>query len=125
VQQWAKSDFPVAGISLGFGKRKELCFAQHRRESSRLPIFFALLDPFPARGHEIPPDIARALQCRAAEKHQARGREPICSDALAALPGCPDAAGAPEHEIEITPEMIEAGVEACRFGAGAIWMNGR
>jgi hypothetical protein len=31
-----------------------------------------LLDPFPARGHEIPPDVARALQCRAAEKHQTR-----------------------------------------------------
>ena len=58
--------------SLGFGKRNELCFARHRGESSALPIFFRLLDPFHPRGHEIPPDVAWALQCRAAEKHQAR-----------------------------------------------------
>jgi hypothetical protein len=33
---------------------------------------------------------------------------PIRSDAVAAS-GCPDTAGAPGNEIEITPEMIEAG----------------
>ena len=67
-----KADFPVAGIYLGIGKRNELCFARHRREFPGLPIFFGLLDPFPARGHEIPPDVARALQCGAAEKHHSR-----------------------------------------------------
>jgi hypothetical protein len=35
-------------------------------------------------------------------------REPIRSDALVAS-GHPDAAGAPANEIEVTPEMIEAG----------------
>jgi hypothetical protein len=37
-------------------------------------------------------------------------KEPIRSDLLAAS-GFPDAAGAPADEIEITPEMIEAGAE--------------
>jgi hypothetical protein len=36
-------------------------------------------------------------------------KEPIRSDAFAPS-GHPDAAGAPEQEIEITPEMITAGV---------------
>jgi hypothetical protein len=46
-----------------------------------LPVLqssFGLLDPFPARGHEIPPDVARALQCGGAEKHHSRGV--YCSD---------------------------------------------
>jgi hypothetical protein len=33
----------------------------------------------------------------------------IRSDAFAASGGAPGAAGAPEHEIEITPAMIKAG----------------
>ena len=37
-------------------------------------------------------------------------KEPICNGTLVA-PDCQDAAGAPEMEIEITPEMIKAGVE--------------
>jgi glucose/arabinose dehydrogenase len=53
----------VSRLSLGFGKRNELCFARHRGETSALPIFFRLIDPFHPRGHEIPPDIAWALQC--------------------------------------------------------------
>jgi hypothetical protein len=36
-------------------------------------------------------------------------KEPIRSDVLAAS-GFPDTAGAPANKIEITPEMIEAGV---------------
>src|ERR1700736_2325923 len=49
---------------LGFRQRNELGLARDRCESSHLPILFRLLDPLPARGHEIPPDVARALQCR-------------------------------------------------------------
>src|ERR1700680_1741973 len=64
---------PRRGFSLAFRQRNELGFTGNRRESSRLPIFLGLLDALPARGHEIPPDIAWAFQCRAAEEHQPRG----------------------------------------------------
>src|SRR6266516_7811854 len=70
-------------ISLAFRQRDELGFARHRRESSGLPVFLGLLDPLLARGHEIPPDIARAFQCRAAEEHQPRGAYRPHTDAVA------------------------------------------
>jgi hypothetical protein len=40
---------------------------------ANFPVFQSLLDPFPARGYEIPQNVAWALQCRAAEKHHSRG----------------------------------------------------
>src|SRR5262245_9634299 len=66
-----------AWIDLGFGKRNELPLARHRCESSHFPVFFRLLNPLSARGHDIPPNVARALQGGAAEKHEPRA--PRCS----------------------------------------------
>jgi hypothetical protein len=90
-----KSDFQVAGIYLGFGKRNELCFARHRRESSRLPIIFGLLGPFPARGLEIPPDVAWPLQ-----------RRSVSTGSVLRRPGGTKTFGLPETNRDRIPSSL-------------------
>src|ERR1700730_1966219 len=51
-------------------QRDELGFTGYRAEPAGLPFLLGLLDPLAARGHEIPPDIARSFHRGAAEQHQ-------------------------------------------------------
>src|SRR5262252_7993126 len=46
--------------------------ARHLAEVASLPLLFRLVDPFLARGDEIPPDVARAVHRRAAEHNEMR-----------------------------------------------------
>src|SRR5450432_1108637 len=52
-----------------FWQRNELVFVGDVREAAGLPVLLGPLDPLLAGGYEIPPDVARALQRVAAEKH--------------------------------------------------------
>jgi hypothetical protein len=49
-------------------------------------------------------------------------KEPIRSDALA-VSGCADAAGAPANEIEITPAMIEVGMDVYEDFSGSFGLE--
>src|SRR3954453_4801599 len=69
-------------ISL-FRQRNELMFLRNRGEAAGFPILLGLLDPLLAGRNEIPPDVARALQRIAAEKHHPRGLERLDGDAVA------------------------------------------
>src|ERR1700692_557451 len=50
-------------------QRNELMFVGNMGKTAGFPVLFCLLDPFLGGGDEIPPDVARALQGVAAEKH--------------------------------------------------------
>src|SRR5215471_18064733 len=69
--------------ALIFRQRNEFGLVRHRRESTRLPILFRLLDAFFARGDEIPPDVARPLQGGAAEEHEPRAPQCAHGDPVA------------------------------------------
>src|SRR5260370_33777262 len=56
-----------------FRQRNELALLRDRSEAPLLPILLGRLDALAARGDEIPPDVARALQRGAAEVHEAGG----------------------------------------------------
>src|SRR4051794_41885834 len=66
-----------------FRQRNELMFLRNRGEAAGFPVLLGLLDPLLAGGDEIPPDVARALQRIAAEKHHPRGLERLDADAVA------------------------------------------
>src|ERR1700720_1346169 len=53
-------------------KRNELMFVGDGSEAAGLPVLLGLLDPLLAGGDEVPPDMARAFQRIAAEKHHPR-----------------------------------------------------
>src|SRR4051794_23956657 len=50
-------------------QRDEFVLARHVSKAPGLPVLLGLLDPLFGRGHEIPPDMARAFQRVAAEQH--------------------------------------------------------
>src|SRR5947209_10281301 len=64
-------------------QRNELMLVGDMRETSGFPVLFGLLDPLLAGGDEIPPDMARAFQRVAAQKHHARGFQRLHRDAIA------------------------------------------
>src|SRR5260370_28575575 len=64
-------------------QRNELVFVGDMRESATLPVLLGLLDPFLAGGDEIPPDVARAFQRIAAEKHHAHRLRGLYGNAIA------------------------------------------
>ena len=53
-------------------QRNELVFVGNVGKAAGLPVLLRLLDPLLAGGNEIPPDMARAFQRVAAEKHHPR-----------------------------------------------------
>ena len=58
-------------------------FLRNCGEAAGFPVLLGLLDPLLAGGDEIPPDVARALQGVAAQKHHPRGFERLHRDAVA------------------------------------------
>src|SRR5450755_1955823 len=66
-----------------FRQRNELVFVGDMRETAALPVLFGLLDPFLAGGDKIPPDVTRAFQRVAAEKHHPRRFCRLDGDAVA------------------------------------------
>src|SRR5215467_9214442 len=71
-----------AGIT-SLRQRNELVLLRNRSEAAGFPVLFGLLDPLLAGGDEIPPDMARALQCVAAQKHHPGRLERLHGDAVA------------------------------------------
>src|SRR5215831_963708 len=71
-----------AGIT-SLRQRNELVLLRNRSEAAGFPVLFGLLDPLLAGGDEIPPDMARALQCVAAQKHHAGRPGGLHGDAVA------------------------------------------
>src|SRR3954447_13953083 len=69
-------------ISL-FRQRNELMFLRNSGEVAGFPVLLGLFDPLLAGGDEIPPDVARALQRIAAEKHHPRRPHGLHGDAVA------------------------------------------
>src|SRR4051794_20614245 len=57
---------------MSFRQRNELVLVWDMGKAAGLPVLLGLLDPLPAGGHKIPPDMARALQRVAAEEHHPR-----------------------------------------------------
>src|SRR5262249_7039224 len=53
-------------------QRNELVLLRNCRKTPGFPVLFGLLDPLLAGGDEIPPDVARPLQCIAAQEHHSR-----------------------------------------------------
>src|ERR1700732_278953 len=64
-------------------KRNELMFVGDGSEAAGLPVLLGLLDPLLAGGDEVPPDMARAFQRVAAEKHHPRWLCRLHGDAIA------------------------------------------
>src|SRR5262245_44153731 len=54
-----------------FRQRNELGLIRHWTETARFPVRLRFLDARLAGGNEIPPDMARAFHCGAAEEHHA------------------------------------------------------
>src|SRR5271168_3122392 len=64
-------------------QRNEFVFLRYRGKVTGFPILFGLLDAFLAGGDEIPPDMPRALQRVAAQKHHPRRPQRLDRDAVA------------------------------------------
>src|SRR2546423_6756919 len=64
-------------------KRNELGLIGDMRETAALPVLLGLLDPLFAGGNEIPPDVARAFERVAAEKHHPHRFRRLYCDAIA------------------------------------------
>src|SRR3984893_7052405 len=64
-------------------QRNELMFVGDMGETAALPVLLGLLDPFLAGGDKIPPDVTRAFQRVAAEKHHPRRFCRLDGDAVA------------------------------------------
>src|SRR5262245_23498924 len=66
-----------------FRQRNELMLLRNGRKATGFPVLFGLLDPLLAGGDEIPPDVARAFQRVAAQKHHPRRPQRFYGDAVA------------------------------------------
>src|SRR5882757_1769753 len=64
-------------------QRNELMFVGNMGETAGFPVLLGLLDPLLAGRDEIPPDVARAFQRIAAEKHHSRWLCRLDRDAIA------------------------------------------
>src|SRR5581483_9315745 len=78
----------------------------YRRKPPRFPIGARLLDAFLARGHEIPPDVARPIHRRAAEEHETRRVRGFESNAIAR----------PEDEQQARLEALTPDVDGAGYG---------
>src|ERR1700757_2882314 len=66
-----------------FRQRNELVLLRNGCKTSGFPVLFGLLDALLAGGDEIPPDVARALQRVAAQKHHPCRLQRLYGDAVA------------------------------------------
>src|SRR4051794_29236621 len=64
-------------------QRNELMFVGNMGKTAGFPILFGLLDAFLAGGDEIPPDMPRAFQRVATEKHHPCRQSSLHGDAIA------------------------------------------
>src|SRR3954464_7212200 len=64
-------------------QRNELMFVGNMGKAAGFPVLFGLLDPLFAGRDEIPPDMPRAFQRVAAQKHHPRRLERLYRDAIA------------------------------------------
>src|SRR5208282_927725 len=110
-------------IALVLRQRNEFSLARYRREASGFPLLFRLLNALLARGDEIPPDVARALECRAAEEHQPRRPRRRHRDAVAGtkyqeLRRCEFVAGDVDLALgDVDRPFLMVGIEG-RIGTG-------
>src|SRR6185369_12976269 len=87
------------------GQRNELgLVAGNDVEAALFPFSLGLLDPFLARRHEIPPDVARAFHCGSADQN----------DACLAGGGYCDGVAWPEHQKLTCPEAIAGNIDLAR-----------